>query len=65
MPSQVIRRFSYDPDARQLRITFVSGRRYRYDQVPAEVAEEMKLAFSKGQFFNRRIRDVFPASPDI
>ena len=65
MPSQVIRHFSYDPDARQLRVTFVSGRRYRYDQVPAEVAEEMKLAFSKGQFFNRRIRDVFPASPEI
>jgi hypothetical protein len=65
MPSQVIRHFSYDPAARRLHVTFVSGRRYRYDQVPAEVAEEMKLSFSKGQFFNRRIRDVFPASPEI
>jgi hypothetical protein len=64
MPSTVIRRFTYDPDARQLHVTFVSGRRYRYDEVPADVAREMQLAFSKGQFFNRRIRDVFPASPE-
>jgi hypothetical protein len=64
MPSQVIRHFSYDPDARQLRVTFVSGRRYCYDEVPADVAREMGLAFSKGQFFNRRIRDVFRASPE-
>jgi len=64
MPSTVIRDYSYDPDARQLRVTFVSGRRYRYDDVPAEVAQELRLAFSKGQFFNRRIRDVFPASPE-
>ena len=65
MPSQVIRHFSYDPDARQLRVTFVSGRRYRYDDVPPDVAQEMRLAFSKGQFFNHRIRDAFPASPEI
>lgn len=65
MPSQVIRHFSYDPDARRLHVTFVSGRRYRYDEVPPDVAQEMRLAFSKGQFFNRRIRDAFPASPEI
>jgi lysyl-tRNA synthetase class 2 len=64
MPSSVIRTFSYDPDARQLHVTFVSGRRYRYDAVPREVYEGMRRAFSKGQFFNSRVRDAFPASPE-
>ena len=61
MPSTVIRRFSYDPDARRLDVTFVSGKRYAYEGVPPDVAQEMKLAFSKGVFFNRRIRDQFEA----
>lgn len=64
MPSSVIRTFSYDPDARQLHVTFVSGRRYRYDAVPREIYEAMRRSFSKGQFFNRRVRDDFPASPE-
>ena len=64
MPSTVIRRFTYDPDARELHVTFVSGRRYRYHEVPAAIADEMRLAFSKGTFFNRRIRDRFECSPE-
>lgn len=64
MPSSVIRTFSYDPDERQLHITFVSGRRYCYDAVPSELYEAMRRSASKGQFFNRRIRDAFPASPE-
>jgi YD repeat-containing protein len=59
MPSSVIRRFDYDPQAQRLKITFTSGRRYAYEAVPPELAEEMKLAFAKGEFFNRRIRDHF------
>lgn len=59
MPSSVIRAWSYDPEARRLDVTFVSGRRYAYREVPPELAAEMKLAFAKGEFFNRRIRDRF------
>lgn len=59
MPSSVIRTFSYDPDRRRLRVTFVSGRRYAYKDVPQHVAQEMKLAFSKGEYFNAKIRDHF------
>jgi hypothetical protein len=59
MPSTVIRAFDYDPEAHRLDITFVSGRRYSYHQVPAEVAQELRQSFSKGQFYNRRIRDRF------
>lgn len=59
MPSTVIRRFDYDPRTEALDVEFVSGRRYRYAGVPAEVAEAFREAFSKGRFFNARIRDHY------
>lgn len=59
MPSTAIRRFAYDPDARALDVTFVTGRRYRYFAVPGEVAKAFRSAMSKGRFFNARIRDRF------
>jgi hypothetical protein len=59
MPSTVIRRFAYDPASRALDVWFVTGRRYRYQEVPAPVAEAFAGAFSKGRFFNARIRDRF------
>lgn len=59
MPSTVIRRFDYHPAGRALDVEFVSGRRYRYAEVPEEVAEAFRSAFSKGRFFNARIRDHF------
>ena len=36
MPSTVIRRFSYEEAARRLEITFTSGRRYQYHDVPGQ-----------------------------
>ena len=60
MPSSVIRRFDYDPRAQALDVEFVSGRLYRYADVPAEVAEAFREAASKGRFFNARIRDHYP-----
>ena len=60
MPSTVIRRFDYDPRQHALDIEFVSGRHYRYAGVPAEVAQAFREAFSKGRFFNARIRDEYP-----
>ena len=60
MPSTVIRRFEHDPRTATLDIEFVSGRRYRYAGVPVEVAAAFRDAFSKGRFFNARIRDEFP-----
>ncbi len=59
MPSSVIRSFDYDPAAHRLDVQFVSGRRYSYHDVPAEIVEEMRRAFSKGGYFNRRIRDCY------
>ncbi len=59
MPSSVIRTFRYHAPARELEIEFTSGRVYRYLEVPAEIAEAMRQAFSKGSYFNRHIRDKF------
>ena len=59
MPSTVIRSHSYDPQAGELTITFVTGRRYVYDDVPQDVADAFKAAFSRGTFFNRHIRDHY------
>lgn len=59
MPSTVIRRFAYDPARRALDVEFVSGRRYRYRDVPEEVVERFRAAFSKGRFFNAHIRDIY------
>lgn len=68
MPSSVIERFSYDAESRALIVVFLSGRRYRYADVPPDVAQAFATAFSKGTFFNRHIRDRYrhqelPASP--
>lgn len=59
MPSTAIRRFAYNPDACALDVTFVTGRRYRYFAVPGDIAKDFREAFSKGRFFNARIRDHF------
>ena len=50
----------YDPESRELTVEFVSGRRYVYSAVSPEDVEEFRLAFSKGSYFNRNIRDRFP-----
>lgn len=60
MASSVIRRFDNDPQARELAVEFVSGKRYAYSGVSAETVAEMGSAFARGRFFNRHIRDHFP-----
>lgn len=59
MPSTAIRHLSYSPDTRELRVTFTSGRRYAYAQVPPEVHTAFRTAASRGVFFNHRVRDRF------
>ena len=59
MPSTVIRSYHYDRRRRELDIVFQSRRRYTYRDVPEDTYEAMKAAFSKGEFFNRHIRDHF------
>ena len=59
MPSTVIRHFSYRPEQMALEVTFVSGRRYRYLKVPPEIDQGMRSSFSKGEYFNRHVRNHF------
>jgi hypothetical protein len=60
MPSAVIRRYAYDRESAALDVTFTTGRRYRYFMVPTYVADGLSEAFSKGRYFNARIRYRFP-----
>ena len=59
MPSTVIRRFDYRPDAQELVVEFVTGRVYVYSGVPEEAARRLRGAFSKGRHFNQHIRDRY------
>ena len=59
MPSTAISYFRYDAGKRELQVTFVTGRRYVYADVPPEIFEAFRTAFSKGTFFNREIRDRY------
>lgn len=63
MPSSVIKAWRYDAPGQALTITFVSGRVYVYRDVPADVAEGLRLAFAKGEYFNKAIRDRFIGAP--
>lgn len=60
MPSSsAISRVLYDATKRTLAVTFTSGRKYIYEDVPPEVALEFQTASSQGAYFNWRIRDQY------
>ena len=59
MPSSVIADIKYEPEHARLTVSFTTGRIYEYFLVPADVAAQFQSAFSKGKFFNTRIRDKY------
>ena len=59
MPSSVVAAIRYDEKTSRLRIIFQSGSIYDYLKVPANVYNEMKTAFSKGEFLNKHIKPVY------
>ena len=59
MPSTAIRSLFYDPAKSELWVTFVTGRRYVYADVPQDAYDAFKAAFSRGTFFNHHIRDHY------
>lgn len=59
MPSTAIRYLNYDSRTRELRVTFASGRRYVYAQVPPAIHVAFSHAPSRGAFFNQHIRDHY------
>lgn len=58
--SSAIARVLYDAATRTLAVTFTSGRKYIYENVPPAVASEFQTASSQGAYFNWRIRDQYP-----
>ena len=54
--SSALTHIAYDADSREMEIRFVTGRTYRYLNVPPEVHEGLQSAPSKGAFFNAGIR---------
>ncbi|WP_316807965.1 KTSC domain-containing protein [Pedobacter agri] len=59
MPSSVINHFSYHADKKLLKITFVTGLVYQYQNVPLKIFKMLNAVDSKGKYFNQYIRDHF------
>ena len=59
MPSTAIRAHYYRPERRELEVTFITGRRYVYFDVPQEKVDAFRAASSKGAFFNNQIRSYY------
>jgi len=57
--SSVMSYVHYDEDTAELDITFRSGKVYRYSDVPLPIYVDLLDAESKGEFFNRHIKDAF------
>lgn len=57
--SSAIARIEYNAFTRELHVTFTSGRRYAYRDVPADIYYQFGRAASKGEFFNALIRDRY------
>lgn len=58
--SSNIESVGYDASGRELYVRFLAGRTYVYSDVPAELYEELLRAPSKGSFYNRAVRSIFP-----
>jgi lysyl-tRNA synthetase class 2 len=57
--SSALAHVAYSGRTRELDVRFVSGRTYRYFDVPPEVYERLREAASKGVFFNTAIKDKY------
>ncbi|WP_345750690.1 KTSC domain-containing protein [Microbacterium rhizophilus] len=58
--SSVIAEVGYDRVVSTMEILFTTGELYRYFAVPPSVHRGLVGADSPGEFFGRRIRDVYP-----
>jgi hypothetical protein len=58
--SSMLSSFRYDEDKKILEVTFQNSDTYRYLNVPAEVAEGLRQAESKGNYMQANVIDVYP-----
>jgi lysyl-tRNA synthetase class 2 len=59
MPSTVIKQLEYHRDTKSLKIQFVSGLIYLYNDVPEEVYDQFRSYREKGIFFNNHIKNKY------
>lgn len=57
--SSNLRGYEYQSDTRLLKVTFMSGRTYVYQDVPQDVADGLGSADSPGKYFNSSIKDTY------
>lgn len=58
--STSLARVAYDHQCANLRVEFRDGTAYQYRGVPLETFVDLVRANSKGAYFNKNIRDLFP-----
>jgi hypothetical protein len=58
--SSALTNVRYDRRTGALEVRFVTGRTYRYADVPMDLYERLLKAESKGRFFNSHIKDRYP-----
>ena len=59
MPSTVISAMDYDPEAKTLKIAYVSGQTYIYKNVPEAVYKELKASRVKGRYLRFFVKDKY------
>ena len=57
--SRAISFVDYTPTTSEMSITFTHGRIYVYSDVPLELYNRFLEAHSKGEFYNKFIRDIY------
>jgi hypothetical protein len=59
VPSAAIAQIKYDDETHELLVTFTTGRKYIYFDVPKSEYVRFRSATSKGAYFNKCIRDRY------
>lgn len=58
--SSMMNDVSYDEPSEKMTVTFKSGTRYEYSDVEKPIYLGLKEAKSKGKFFQRHVRSLYP-----
>lgn len=59
LDSSNLKSMEYDPDTKQLKITFRNDRAHTYYGVPQHEADNLQHASSAGRYFNENIKDTY------
>lgn len=57
--SSQVSQINYVPDEKIMGVTFLTGKRYQYFDVPKEVFERAKSAESIGKFLNSEVKNKY------